>query len=101
MSNIEKFCEWLDDEIKEIETHKGTNNMLWGSYSEAIRIRQMLCDMDAKDNTPDREELEEIAGKICDWACKYPQAYWTGRDDDNERMIKEKCSICPLSKILE
>lgn len=97
---LEKFMEWLNEEIKSLEPHTH-NNIIWGKYSEAIRIRQMLCDMDAKDNTPDREELEDIAGKICDWACKYPQAYWTGCDDDNERMIKEKCSICPLSKILE
>lgn len=97
MIYIEKFMEWLDTEIKNIEIHTGNNNMLQAKYSEAIRIRQQLCNMDAEPNT----ELEDIAGKICDWACKYPQAYWTGRDDDNERMIKEKCSICPLSKILE
>lgn len=100
MSNIEKFCEWLNDEIKEIETHKGTNSMLWGSYSEAIRIRQMLCDMDAKDNTPDREELEEIAGKICKKYCKFPEAYGD-REDDNQRMIEERCEKCPLNELVK
>jgi len=100
MSNIEKFLEWLNDEIKQLETHKGNNNMLWGSYSEAIRIRQMLCDMDAKDNTPDREELEDIVGKICAKYCKFPEAYGN-REDDNQRMIEERCEKCPLNRLVK
>lgn len=99
MFNIEKFMEWLDTEIKNIEIHAGNNNMLQAKYSEAIRIRQQLCNMDTKNKIPDKEELEDIAGQICDHYCVYPQAYGD-REDDNQRMIEERCNNCPLNKLV-
>lgn len=96
MIYIEKFMEWLDNEIKDIEVHQGNNNILWGKYSEAIRIRQQLCNMDAEPNT----ELEDIVGKICDKYCKFPEAYGD-REDDRERMIQEKCHGCPIERLIK
>jgi len=96
MVNIEKFREWLDEEIDRIGHYRGNNNMLSGCYSEAIRIRQMLCNMDAEKNP----ELEEVAGEICDHYCKFPEAYGD-REDDNQRMIEEKCNKCPLDRLIK
>ena len=96
MVNIENFREWLDAEIKNIEIHAGNNNMLQAKYSEAIRIRQQLCNMDTEPNS----ELEEIAGQICDHYCIFPQAYDTGHEDDNQRMIEERCNKCPLNRLV-
>ena len=99
MLNFEHFMTWLNEEIWRIENGMGHNNMLNGQHSEAIRIRQKLCEINAKDNTPDREELEEIAGKICDKYCKFPEAYGN-REDDNQRMIEERCDKCPLNRLV-
>lgn len=96
---MKEFITWLNDEVKAIENATG-NMFNKGKYREAIRIRQRLCNMDAKDKTPDREELEEIAGKICDKYCKFPEAYGD-REEDRARMIEERCEKCPLNRLVK
>lgn len=53
-------------------------------------------DNDAEPNT----ELEDIAGKICDKYCKFSEAYGD-REDDNQRMIKERCENCPVNRLVK
>lgn len=96
---MEKFIEWLNEEIEKLKI-PGNDLFIAGKLSEAIRIRQMMCDMDTKDNSIDHETLEKIAGEICDHYCKFPEAYYTGHDDDNDRMIEERCNKCPLGKLI-
>lgn len=90
---INDFRNWLDTEIKDLSRYKD-NNMVWGKHSEAIRIREKF--RQEVDN-----ELEEVAGKICDKYCLFPQAYDTGLEEDHERMIEEKCNFCPLNRIIK
>lgn len=43
--------------------------------------------------------LCEVIQDMCDKYCKFPQEYEnTGADD--ERMYDEKCSNCPLNKLV-
>ena len=93
---LEKCMTWLNTEIDDLKLHKGNNLMLDGKFSEAIRIRQMICDMDNGEKTFTRGELENVAGEICDHYCVFPQAY-----DDNDRMIEERCNHCPLVRLME
>lgn len=88
---MSEFSKWLDEEIKELARYKD-NNMMWGKHTEAIRIRQKLCEID---KTPEiDEESEYLKGQICDRYCRFPEAY-----DDNERMIEERCDHCPLERL--
>ena len=100
MFNLEKFMEWLDREI--IDTQRGgvDNLLMSGRASEAVRIRTKICQMDARDKGVDMETLEKLAEKICDKYCKFPEAYGD-REDDNERMIEEKCNKCPLTELVK
>jgi len=91
---MEQFMQWLNNEIEALEGKETTT----GQYSEAIRIRTKLCEYDSK--RVDKDKIEKIHDKMCKWSCRYPQAYYTGKEDDNERMIKEKCSICPLDELV-
>lgn len=89
----EKFMTWLNEEIKNLENeHTESNQFIWGKHAEAVRIRAKAGEMDIKDRTPD---LEEIAGKICDRYCRFPEAY-----DDTTRMFEEKCEGCPLNELV-
>lgn len=99
MVNIEYFMTWLNEEIQRIENGMGHNNMLNGQHSEAIRIRQKLCEMNAQHVGVD--EYADELGVMCDKYCRYPQAYYTGHQDDEERLHEEKCSTCPLTRFLE
>ena len=95
---IEAFMTWLNQEIEDLKNTGKDNVYLSGKLSEAIRIRQAICDMDAKDNSIDREDLEEAAGKICDKYCKFPEAY---PENEHERMIEERCNKCPLNEVVK
>lgn len=44
--------------------------------------------------------IEEATREICNHFCKFPEAYYTGHDDDNDRMIEERCNKCPLGKLI-
>ena len=91
---MNKFSEFLNEEVKSIkETATDTNLFIQGKLSEAIRIRAIFNDI--------TKSSEDLAAEICDWACRYPQAYDTGHDDDNDRMIEEKCNNCPLGELVK
>ena len=91
----EKFMEWLNSEIESLESTTDENNMfIHGKYSEAVRVRAMICQMDA--SRIDREEVERVAGEICGKYCRIPRD-WTG---SNEDMIKEHCDKCPLTELV-
>ena len=91
---MSKFSEFLNEEVKSIkETATDTNLFIQGKLSEAIRIRAIFNDI--------TKSPEDLAAEICDWACRYPQAYDTGHDDDNDRMIEEKCNSCPLGELVK
>lgn len=97
MVNMEKFMTWLNDEIMNLERTPEINLYKSGEEAGLLRVRQKLCDMDAEIGEVD---LDDIAGQICDKYCMFPQAYYTGHDDDNERMVTEKCNHCPLNKLV-
>lgn len=97
---LEKFMEWLNSEIEGLKSNSRDNVYLSGKLAEAIRIRQAVCDMDFKNPGVDREIIKKVAGEICDHYCVFPQAYDTGRDDDNQRMIEERCDKCPLNRLM-
>lgn len=88
----ERFIEWLDNEIDDLQ-HSPDSPFVSGKLSEAIRIRAKAGEMDAKEYPPD---LEEVAGKICDKYCRFPEAY-----DDTDRMFAEKCEGCPLNELMK
>ena len=88
-----EFKEWLDGEITKLkETATDHNIFIQGKLSEAIRIRAVFNEFNLSP--------EDIAAKICDKFCKFPEAYDTGHDDDNERMIEEHCNNCPLGELV-
>ena len=91
MKTLEKFMEWLNEEIKSLELSE-EGPFILGKHSEAIRIRTVICQMDAE-----KEETEDILGEICDRYCRFPEAYPA---NENERMIEEKCNKCPLNKLV-
>ena len=95
---IENFMTWLNTEIDDLRRYKGNNLMLDGKFSEAIRIRQMICDMAHDEKSIQRDELERVADEICRRYCRFPEAYPEG---ENERMIEEKCNHCPLGRLVE
>ena len=98
---LEKFMEWLNNEIEKL-SFRNNNEYIMGELAMARIIRQRLCEMDAKNNeTIEKDSLEAVADKICRRYCKFPEAYLMGRDDDNERMIEEKCNHCPLSEVIK
>ena len=84
-----KFRKWLDTEIKDLDRN-AANHL---QYSEALRIREMF-------KQTAESELEVIAGEMCDHYCVFPQAYDTGHEDDNERMVAERCDSCPLNRLV-
>ena len=88
---------WLNSEIDDLRQFKGNNLMLDGKFSEAIRIRQMICDMDNGEKTFTREDLEKVADLICRRYCRFPEVYPEG---DTERMIEERCEKCPLNELV-
>lgn len=89
MIYIEKFMEWLNEEIKAIEiTH---NNP--GKESEAIRIRAKLCEMDAHD-----KYTEDQIGAFCKKNCKFYEAYGD-REEDIKRRYEERCIDCPVERL--
>ena len=49
----------------------------------------------------ERSELEDIKEQICDHFCKFPEAYDHGCEDDNQRMIEERCEKCPLNRLVK
>ena len=93
---IETFMTWLNQEINDLKHTDQDNVYISGKLSEALRIRQTICDMDVKSPGIDREIIEKVADKICRRYCVFQQAY-----DDKERMVKEKCSKCPLTELLK
>lgn len=96
MVNMEKFMTWLNEEIRIREYANNSLNLFRsGELSALIRVRQQICNMDKVIDT----DLEDIAGQICDHYCVYPQAYGD-REDDNQRMIEERCNNCPLNKLV-
>lgn len=91
---MSKFNEWINTEIKSLkETASETNLFIQGKLSEAIRIRAIFNDI--------TKSPEDLAAEICDHYCKFPEAYDTGHDDDNDRMIEEKCNNCPLGELVK
>ena len=91
---MSKFNEWINTEIKSLkETASEENVFIQGKLSEAIRIRAIFNDI--------TKSPEDLAAEICDWACRYPQAYDTGQEDDNDRLFNEKCSVCPVNELLK
>ena len=89
---LNKILIWLNMEIEDIKNGM-EGPFLSGKLSEAIRIRSKICELDAKEHPPD---LEEVAGKICDKFCRFPEAY-----DDTDRMFEEKCDKCPLNELMK
>lgn len=99
---MDEFKEWLNEEIEAIKDTSSDNNLFCqGKLSEALRIRQTICDMDVKSPGIDREIIEKVAGEICDHYCVFPQAYDTGQNDDNQRMIEERCNKCPVNEVVK
>ena len=97
MVNMEKFMPWLNEEIKNREYVNNSLNLFRsGEESALIMVRQKLCNMDKVIDT----DLEDIAGKICDKYCKFPEAYGD-REDDNQRMIEERCNNCPVNRLVK
>ena len=48
------------------------------------------------------EQLQEIAYKMCDRYCKYPDIYHSQYEDDDEgteALYREQCKKCPLNKM--
>ena len=82
---LEKFMEWLNDEIKDLTTSHD------GKESEAIRIRAKLCEMDAHD-----KEIEDELGVICQRYCRFPEAY---PERETDRMIEERCKDCIITRL--
>ena len=99
MPNIEDFMEWLNDEITKY-VYKPQNTANAARQSAFVEVRQKICDLDASNKAMNVSEMEHIAGEICDHYCKFPEAYYTGQDDDNDRMIEERCNNCPLGKLI-
>lgn len=95
---IETFMTWLNQEINDLK-HTGQDNVyISGKLSEALRIRQTICDMDVKSPGIDREIIEKVADKICRRYCRFPEVYPEG---EAERMIKERCDKCPLYEVIK
>lgn len=91
---MSKFSEFLNEEVKSIkETATESNLFLQGKLSEAIRIRAIFNDI--------TKSPKDLAAEICDHYCKFPEAYDTGHEDDNDRMIGEKCNSCPLGELVK
>lgn len=44
--------------------------------------------------------LGEVIQDMCDKYCKYPEEYVQKYGADDERMYDEKCSNCPLNKLV-
>ena len=99
MPNIEDFMEWLNDEITKY-VYRPQNVANTARQSAFREVRQKICELDANNKAVDVSEIENIAGEICDHYCKFPEAYYTGHDDDNDRMIEERCNKCPLGKLI-
>lgn len=88
---MDKFSKWLDEEIEKLEAERTESNLFTcGKYAEAIRIRLTKNGMD--------DEAEKIAGEICDRYCRFPEAY---PENENDRMIEEKCNKCPLVRLMK
>lgn len=50
-----------------------------------------------------RQQLEAIAGEICDHYCKFPDQYdvqGMTEDEFTEKLVKERCAMCPLVQFL-
>lgn len=82
---MDNFITWLTTEIEDLKTTGGNNLFMQGKLSEAIRTREILKGIN-----------EEMKSLMCDKYCKFPEAYSTGQEDDNERLINERCNNCPL-----
>lgn len=100
MPNIEDFMEWLNDEITKY-VYRPQDTVNAARKSAFVEVRQKICDLDASNKGMDISEIEYIAGEICDHYCKFPEAYYTGHDDDNQRMIEERCNKCPLNRVVK
>ena len=47
--------------------------------------------------------LQDVTDSICDNYCKWPDiyaAYTREHDDDDTKLLKEKCGKCPLNKLI-
>lgn len=82
---MDNFMIWLNKEIEDLKTTGGNNLFMQGKLSEAIRTREIYKGIN-----------EEVKALMCDKYCKFPEAYMTGNEDDNERLIHERCNNCPL-----
>ena len=82
---MDNFMTWLNTEIEDLKTTGGNNLFMQGKLSEAIRTREIY-----------KGTNEEVKALMCDKYCKFPEAYTTGKEDDNERLIHERCNNCPL-----
>ena len=50
------------------------------------------------------QQLEELAGQMCDKYCKYRDEYlkrYADPDIANEMMLEEQCKNCPLTLMLQ
>lgn len=90
---MDNFITWLNTEIEDLKTTGGNNLFMQGKLSEAIRIRAIFNDI--------TKSPEELAAEICNHYCKFPEAYDAGHDDDNDRMIEERCDKCPLNEVVK
>lgn len=44
------------------------------------------------------DETEKIISEICGHYCRFPEAY---PENENDRMIEEKCNKCPLVRLMK
>lgn len=85
---LNDFTSWLDKEITALDITDNHNLFESGKHSEAVRIREKLRGT--------MESVDGIREQICDHYCRFPEAY---PENDNERMMEERCEKCPLNKL--
>jgi len=104
MHDIEKFIDWLNEEVEELTLAKPENHMfLWGRYNEAVRIRAMMHQItdgedESENKSTDIESFERMAAEICDKYCKFPEMYPSG---ETQKLIDEKCCKCPFERLIQ
>ena len=62
----DEAMEWLNNEIEDLKTPNTDNLYLCGKLSEALRIRQMLCNMasmEEKRNTHEKPPISPIQSR--------------------------------------
>ncbi len=89
---LNSFVLWLEDEVQELHMAYTGNLYESGKHAEAVRIKSKL-QTDIMES-----RISEVVEEICDKYCRFPEAY---PENENDRMIEEKCNKCPLVRLMK